>query len=81
MTDQTSAHDLVYGYLPMGWSVEQWRAAQQDPQQHARLQKEAAQSCVAHVQGMLDFRAMGIPVVDYGNNIRRGLQRRSAKCL
>ena len=71
VTDQTSAHDLVYGYLPMGWSVEQWRAAQQDPQQHARLQKEAAQSCVAHVQGMLDFQAMGIPVVDYGNNIRQ----------
>lgn len=71
VTDQTSAHDLVYGYLPMGWSVEQWRAAQQDPQQHARLQKEAAQSCVAHVQGMLDFQSMGIPVVDYGNNIRQ----------
>ncbi|WP_367643827.1 urocanate hydratase [Escherichia sp. E2586] len=71
VTDQTSAHDLVYGYLPMGWSVEQWRTAQQEPQQHARLQKEAAQSCVAHVQGMLDFQAMGIPVVDYGNNIRQ----------
>ena len=71
VTDQTSAHDLINGYLPMGWSVEQWRAAQQDPQQHARLQKDAAQSCVAHVQGMLDFQAMGIPVVDYGNNIRQ----------
>lgn len=71
VTDQTSAHDLINGYLPMGWSVEQWRAAQQDPQQHARLQKDAAQSCVAHVQGMLAFQAMGIPVVDYGNNIRQ----------
>ena len=71
VTDQTSAHDLVNGYLPMGWTVEQWRAAQRDPSQHARLTDEAAKSCAVHVQAMLDFQAMGIPTVDYGNNIRQ----------
>ena len=71
VTDQTSAHDLIHGYLPSGWSVEAWRAAQEDSSQHARLQAAAAQSCKAHVQAMLDFHAMGIPTVDYGNNIRQ----------
>jgi len=71
VTDQTSAHDLVNGYLPIGWSVEDWRAAQRDPAQHARLTEEAARSCAVHVQAMLDFQSMGIPTVDYGNNIRQ----------
>ncbi len=71
VTDQTSAHDLIYGYLPMGWTVEQWKAAQQDPAEHARLTQAAARSCAMHVQAMLDFQAMGIPTVDYGNNIRQ----------
>ncbi|WP_114969561.1 urocanate hydratase [Rhodoferax ferrireducens] len=71
VTDQTSAHDLINGYLPSGWSVAQWKAAQKDPAQHARLTAEAAQSCAVHVQAMLDFQAMGIPTVDYGNNIRQ----------
>ncbi|MDT7517684.1 urocanate hydratase [Rhodoferax sp. TBRC 17660] len=71
VTDQTSAHDLVYGYLPPGWSVEQWRAAQADDTQHAALRQAAAQGCAVHVQAMLDFQAMGIPTVDYGNNIRQ----------
>jgi len=71
VTDQTSAHDLINGYLPRGWSVAQWKAAQQDPAQHKRLTDEAAQSCAVHVQAMLDFQAMGIPTVDYGNNIRQ----------
>jgi urocanate hydratase len=71
VTDQTSAHDLVNGYLPAGWSVLQWKAAQRDPAQQARLVDEAAQSCAVHVQAMLDFQAMGIPTVDYGNNIRQ----------
>ena len=71
VTDQTSAHDLVNGYLPAGWSVADWKAAQQDPAQHARLQQAAAASCAQHVQAMLDFHAMGIPTVDYGNNIRQ----------
>jgi len=71
VTDQTSAHDLVHGYLPGGWSVERWRAAQLDDTQHAGLTKAAAASCATHVQAMLDFQAMGIPTVDYGNNIRQ----------
>jgi len=71
VTDQTSAHDLINGYLPVGWTVPQWKAAQADPSQHARLNAEAGRSCALHVQAMLDFHAMGIPVVDYGNNIRQ----------
>jgi urocanate hydratase len=71
VTDQTSAHDLVNGYLPAGWSVERWRAAQADPAQHAALREAAAASCALHVQAMLAFQAMGIPTVDYGNNIRQ----------
>ena len=71
VTDQTSAHDLVNGYLPVGWSVAQWKAAQADPAQHAALKAAAAHSCAVHVQAMLDFHAMGVPTVDYGNNIRQ----------
>ena len=71
VTDQTSAHDLVNGYLPSGWTVEQWRAAQADDTQHAALRIAAAKGCAVHVQAMLDFQSMGIPTVDYGNNIRQ----------
>ncbi len=71
VTDQTSAHDLIHGYLPSGWSVAQWKDAQRDPAQHAGLADAAARSCAVHVQAMLDFQAMGIPTVDYGNNIRQ----------
>lgn len=71
VTDQTSAHDLIYGYLPQGWSVEQWREAQSNEGHHAELTAAAAASCAVHVQAMLDFQAMDIPVVDYGNNIRQ----------
>ncbi len=71
VTDQTSAHDLINGYLPAGWSVESWRAAQADTLQHASLREAAAKSCAVHVRAMLDFRAMGVPTVDYGNNIRQ----------
>ncbi len=71
VTDQTSAHDLVNGYLPAGWSVDRWRAAQADATQHAALREDAARSCAVHVQAMLDFQAMGVPTVDYGNNIRQ----------
>ncbi len=71
VTDQTSAHDLINGYLPVGWTVAQWKDAQRDPAQHQRLTAEAAQGCAVHVQAMLDFQAMGIPTVDYGNNIRQ----------
>jgi urocanate hydratase len=71
VTDQTSAHDLVNGYLPPGWTIAQWKEAQRDPAQHARLTEAAAQGCAVQVQAMLDFQAMGIPTVDYGNNIRQ----------
>ena len=71
VTDQTSAHDLVHGYLPPGWSVEQWRAAAADPARHAELTAAAAQGCADHVRAMLQFQAMGVPTVDYGNNIRQ----------
>ena len=71
VTDQTSAHDLVNGYLPSGWTVEQWRFAQADDTQHAALRIAAAKSCAVHVQAMLDFQSMGVPTVDYGNNIRQ----------
>src|SRR6476619_4228586 len=59
VTDQTSAHDLVYGYLPAGWTVERWRAAQADPAQHAPLVTDAKRSIVAHVRAMLAFHKQG----------------------
>ena len=71
VTDQTSAHDLVNGYLPAGWTVAQWQAAQRDPSQHAGLVAAAKASCKAHVAAMLAFHAQGIPTFDYGNNIRQ----------
>jgi len=71
VTDQTSAHDLVNGYLPPGWSVERWHAARADPAQHADLRDAAARGCAEHVRAMLALRAMGVPTFDYGNNIRQ----------
>ena len=71
VTDQTSAHDLINGYLPPGWSIAQWKAAATDPARHAELKAAAASGCAAHVQAMLAFQAMGIATVDYGNNIRQ----------
>ncbi len=69
VTDQTSAHDLVNGYLPSGWTVAEWEDKRQsDP---AAVEAAAKASIVTHVQAMLDFQAAGIPVVDYGNNIRQ----------
>ncbi|MGJ9417158.1 urocanate hydratase [Massilia sp. CMS3.1] len=71
VTDQTSAHDLIHGYLPQGWTVDEWKAAQADPAQHARLKAAAAASCATHVKAILDFNALGAHAVDYGNNIRQ----------
>jgi urocanate hydratase len=71
VTDQTSAHDLIHGYLPSGWSVEQWFEAQRDPARHAELKAAAAASCAVHVRAILDFKALGAQAVDYGNNIRQ----------
>ena len=71
VTDQTSAHDLVNGYLPAGWTLERWRVAQNDPSQHAELTAAARRSIRSHVEAMLAFHAQDIPTVDYGNNIRQ----------
>jgi urocanate hydratase len=69
VTDQTSAHDPLHGYLPAGWTVEQWLDRQvSDPQ---AVVTAAMHSMRSHVEAMLDFQAMGIPVFDYGNNIRQ----------
>jgi urocanate hydratase len=69
VTDQTSAHDPVNGYLPIGWTVEEWREkAKSDP---TLVAKEARKSMAVQVQAMLDFHNQGIPTVDYGNNIRQ----------
>src|SRR5580698_1102322 len=69
VTDQTSAHDPVNGYLPRGWTLEQWdRLRSSDPAQVARA---ACESMARHVEAMLAFKAQGIPVFDYGNNIRQ----------
>jgi urocanate hydratase len=69
LTDQTSAHDPVNGYLPIGWTVEKWiekRAS--DP---AVVSAAARASMASHVHSMLDFQKAGVPTVDYGNNIRQ----------
>ena len=69
VTDQTSAHDPVHGYLPIGWSVEQWLAEQTaNPD---KVRDAAKQSMRVHVEAMLAFHAAGVPTVDYGNNIRQ----------
>jgi urocanate hydratase len=69
VTDQTSAHDPVNGYLPKGWTLQQWRqTAETDP---AAVARAARQSMALQVQAMIDFFKQGIPTVDYGNNIRQ----------
>ena len=72
VTDQTSAHDPLNGYLPAGWTLEQAQAMRQsDP---AAVIAAASESMAVHVRAMLDFHKMGIPVFDYGNNIRQVAQ-------
>ena len=71
VTDQTSAHDVINGYLPAGWTLEQWQAAQREPDRHAELAAAVGQSCAQHVRAMLDLKALGAQAVDYGNNIRQ----------
>ncbi len=72
VTDQTSAHDLVNGYLPIGWTVDRWFAARTGSEADRKaLARAAAASCAVHVRAMLDFHAMGVPTIDYGNNIRQ----------
>ena len=69
VTDQTSAHDPVNGYLPIGWTVERWLAEQKANPDAVR--DAAKQSMREHVEAMLAFHVAGIPTVDYGNNIRQ----------
>ena len=72
VTDQTSAHDPVNGYLPAGWTLAEWEAKREsDPKAVA---KAAKRSMVDHVRAMLDFYAQGVPTLDYGNNIRQMAQ-------
>lgn len=69
VTDQTSAHDPVNGYLPQGWTVAQWRAKREsDP---AAVAKAAKASMKVQVKAMVDFWNAGVPTLDYGNNIRQ----------
>ncbi|HMH27314.1 MAG TPA: urocanate hydratase [Steroidobacteraceae bacterium] len=69
LTDQTSAHDPVNGYLPQGWTIEQWDERRvNDP---AGTAAAASRSMAKHVEYLLRFKRMGLPVFDYGNNIRQ----------
>ncbi len=69
VTDQTSAHDPVNGYLPIGWSLADWEAKRRsDP---AGVARAARTSMARHVEAMLEFHRQGIPTFDYGNNIRQ----------
>jgi urocanate hydratase len=69
VTDQTSAHDPVNGYLPAGWTLARWREMRErDPQSVAAAAKR---SMAAHVEAMLAYHRMGVPTFDYGNNIRQ----------
>ncbi len=69
VTDQTSAHDPLNGYLPAGWTLAEWEARRtSDPEATVAAAKA---SMAIHVQAMLDFHAAGVPTVDYGNNIRQ----------
>jgi len=69
VTDQTSAHDPVNGYLPKGWTTSEWESRRETDQK--AVASAARKSMAEHVRAMLDFHRMGIPVVDYGNNIRQ----------
>ena len=69
VTDQTSAHDPLHGYLPQGWTVAEWRLMQEtDPN---KVQLAAKASMKVHVKAMVDFWDAGVPTLDYGNNIRQ----------
>ena len=71
ITDQTSAHDPINGYLPKGWTLAQWDDRRADARTAPAVADAAKHSMAEHVRAMLDFKKMGLPVVDYGNNIRQ----------
>jgi urocanate hydratase len=69
VTDQTSAHDPINGYLPQGWTLAKWESKRErDPK---AVERAARASMAAHVRAMLDFHRAGVPTLDYGNNIRQ----------
>ena len=69
VTDQTSAHDPLHGYLPKGWTLADWETRQEtDPK---AVERAAKRSMAEHVRAMLAFHRLGVPTVDYGNNIRQ----------
>ncbi len=69
VTDQTSAHDPVNGYLPLDWTLEKWdKLRETDP---AAVEAAARKSMAIHVKAMLEFHSQGVPTFDYGNNIRQ----------
>jgi urocanate hydratase len=69
LTDQTSAHDPINGYLPIGWSVAEWQEKREsDPK---AVEKAASASMKTHVEAMVAYKKAGVPTFDYGNNIRQ----------
>ncbi len=69
LTDQTSAHDPLHGYLPAGWTLDDWeRKQEREPED---VVKAAKQSMAVHVEAMLELQKQGVPTFDYGNNIRQ----------
>jgi urocanate hydratase len=77
VTDQTSAHDPANGYLPEHWSLEKWKDLRKREPDEVAL--SARESIANHVQAILQFKAMGIPCVDYGNNIRQEAKNAGVK--
>ena len=69
VTDQTSAHDPLHGYLPQGWTIDEWHSQQE--RAPATVEAAARASMKIHVQAMVDFWNQNIPTLDYGNNIRQ----------
>src|SRR6185369_5895175 len=77
VTDQTSAHDPANGYLPEHWSVQKWHELRKrEPDEVALSAREAIAN---HVRTILGFKALGVPCVDYGNNIRQEAKNAGVK--
>jgi urocanate hydratase len=77
VTDQTSAHDPAHGYLPEHWSLAKWKSLRAKEPEEVAL--SARESIAKHVRAILGFKAMGIPCVDYGNNIRQAAKNAGVK--
>ena len=77
VTDQTSAHDPAHGYLPEHWSLGKWKDLRQREPDEVAL--SARESIAKHVRTILGFKAMGVPCVDYGNNIRQEAKNAGVK--